>query len=85
MAFHAPTVESTVHFLVYAHRIPLEDFDEFEGDDHADGDISAVQNEVRAEGNTRNSAAVGIWLLAEVVFIETSLLARNEAEKGANT
>lgn len=50
-------VGSAVHFLILRHEVALEDLHELEGDDEADGDEGAVEDEVGAEGDGCNPDA----------------------------
>jgi hypothetical protein len=50
-ALEAFLIRSTVHFLVIRHKVPLKDLHELEGDDEADRDEGAVEDEVGAKRN----------------------------------
>lgn len=69
------------------HKIPLENFDEFERDDQADGDESAVQNEIGAKGDSCESDAlrgIGDQIAFKCIGLTASVVAIACTDKAAD-
>jgi hypothetical protein len=41
-----PLIERTEHFLIDGHEVALEDLDELQGHDEADGDKGAIKDKI---------------------------------------
>ena len=68
MALHSSIIHYAEHFFVLLHCIALKNLNEFQGHNKANGDIGAVEDEIRAEGNSCYFTTIGSCRLQDKVL-----------------